>query len=105
MRVFKGPYQEYLEVLEVERAADETIAKPKQKAKEEVPAIDPKVLQRLEAQIIALEDEIKELETLLAHASAAGNSDTIITLSKQYKAQQQRLAELNIEWEELAEKV
>jgi ATP-binding cassette subfamily F protein 3 len=105
MRVFKGVYQEYLEVLEGERAEQENIARPKPKAKEEIPAIDPKILHHLETQIIALEDEIKELETLLAHASAAGNSDTIVALSKQYKAQQQRLEELNIEWGELAERV
>lgn len=105
MRVFKGPYQEYLDVLEAERAAIETNSKTKKKAKVEEPAVDPKLLQRLETQIIALEDEIKELETLLAHASAAGNSDDIVTLSKQYKAQQDRLAELNIEWEELIEMV
>lgn len=106
MRVFKGTYQQYLEELEIERANQEKFKKPKKKAKQEAPSSgDPKALQRLETQIIALEDEIKELETLLAHASAAGNSDTIITLSKQYKIQQQRLSELNIDWGELAEKV
>lgn len=104
MRVFKGNYQQYLEVLEAEKEQNADIKKPKSKAEPEKPAVDPKLIQRIEAQIITLEAEIKELETLLAHASAAGNGETITMLSKQYKAQQQRLQELNIDWEELVTK-
>jgi len=105
LRVFKGDYQEYLEVLEAELAASDNQPKKKKKAEPEAPAVDPKLIQRIESQIIALEGEIKELETLLAHASAAGNGETITMLSKQYKAQQNRLHELNVEWEDLVTQV
>ncbi|MEO1289923.1 MAG: ABC-F family ATP-binding cassette domain-containing protein, partial [Chloroflexota bacterium] len=98
LRVFKGNYQEYLSVLEAEQEASGNQPKAKKKVEPEKPAVDPKLIQRVESQIIALEGEIKELETLLAHASKAGNGDTITMLSKQYKSQQQRLHELNIEW-------
>lgn len=101
MRVFKGTYQQYLAVVEAEQEALGTPPKKKKKTEPEAPAVDPKVIQRLESQIIALEGEIKELETLLAHASKAGNGDTITMLSKQYKAQQQKLHELNVEWEDI----
>lgn len=105
MRVFKGTYEKYLSVVEAEEA--ENPNQPKKKVKKEVedPSVDPKLVQRMETQIISLESEIKELETLLAHASAAGNGDTITMLSQQYKAQQQRLHELNVEWEDIATKV
>lgn len=105
MRVFKGTYEKYLSVVEAEEA--ENPNQPKKKVKKEVedPAVDPKLVQRMETQIISLESEIKELETLLAHASAAGNGDTITMLSQQYKAQQQRLHELNVEWEDIVTQV
>ncbi len=105
MRVFKGTYEKYLSVVEAEEAANPN--QPKKKVKKEVedPAVDPKLVQRMETQIISLESEIKELETLLAHASAAGNGDTITMLSQQYKAQQQRLHELNVEWEDIVTQV
>ncbi len=107
LRVFKGTYQAYLAQLEAERAAALEAQGAAVKAAEEAakPAVDPKVVQRLEAQITSLEGEITELETLLAHASAAGNGDTIQALSQQYSAQQKRLEELMIEWEELAAQV
>ncbi len=104
MRVFKGTYEKYLSVLDAEKVENDNQPKKKVKKEVEEPAVDPKLVQRMETQIISLESEIKELETLLAHASAAGNGDTITMLSQQYKAQQQRLHELNVEWEELATK-
>src|SRR5690606_322482 len=97
----KGSYQKYLAVVEEELAASDHLPKKKVKPVSEEPVVDPKMVQHMEAQIISLESEIKELETLLAHASAAGNGDTIQMLSKQYKAQQDRLHELNVEWEDL----
>ncbi|MGJ3238094.1 MAG: ribosomal protection-like ABC-F family protein [Anaerolineae bacterium] len=106
LRVFKGNYQTYLDLLEAEREAQDTQPTPKRPASVSVPAVDPKLIQRIESQIITLEAEIKELETLLAHASAApDNSDTIRMLSQQYKAQQQRLHELSVEWSDLVEQV
>ncbi len=107
MRVFKGTYQEYLAQLEAEKAATLEAANASSKVAEEAarPSVDPKVVQRLEAQITSLEGEIAELETLLTHASAAGNGDTIQALSQQYSAQQKRLEELMLEWEELAAQV
>lgn len=104
MRVFKGTYEKYLSVVAAEEAEMPSQPKKKVKKEPEVPVADPKLVQRMETQIITLEGEIKELETLLAHASAAGNGDTITMLSKQYKAQQQRLHELNVEWEDVATK-
>ncbi|GAB5494860.1 MAG: ABC-F family ATP-binding cassette domain-containing protein [Phototrophicaceae bacterium] len=106
MRVFKGTYEKYLTVVEAEEAENKANDKPTKKAKKEVevPSVDPKLVQRMETQISTLEGEIRELETLLAHASAAGNGDTITMLSKQYKAQQNKLHELNVEWEDLATK-
>lgn len=100
LRVFKGNYQKYLEIVEKERENQPSASKSKAKVAETV-SPDAKLVQRLEAQIIAVEGELKELEKLLAHASAAGNSDTLMMLSKQYKAQQTRLHELNVEWEDL----
>jgi ATP-binding cassette, subfamily F, member 3 len=100
LRVFKGNYSKYLEVLEQERANQPVKSKSKAKAAETL-SPEAKQVQRLEAQIIALEGEIKELEKLLSHASAAGNSETITMLNKQYKVQQARLHELNVEWEEM----
>lgn len=100
LRVFKGNYQQYLEIVEKERENMPKTSKAKVKELETV-SPDTKLIQRLEAQIIAVEGEIKELEKLLAHASAAGNSDTLVMLSKQYKAQQTRLHELNVEWEDI----
>jgi ATP-binding cassette, subfamily F, member 3 len=105
LHVFNGTYQEYLDVLEAKRAALETSAKPKAKAEPEISAADAKQVAKLEAQITALEGEIAELETLLARASASGNAETITMLSKQYKAQQTRLSELMVEWEDLTAKV
>jgi ATP-binding cassette subfamily F protein 3 len=104
LRVFRGTYQDYLKTLEAERADEEAAARPAPEPDPE-PAVDPKALSRLETQITSLENEISELETLLAHASAAGNSDTLKTLSKQYKARQEKLDELLQEWSLLAEQV
>jgi ATP-binding cassette subfamily F protein 3 len=104
LRVFKGSYQEYIETLDVE-SAEAVAAAPVRKPEPVQPAVDPKVIARLEAQIGTLEAELRELETLLARASAAGNGDTIQMLSKQYSTQQKRLAELMHEWEVLSEKV
>ncbi|MGB7339697.1 MAG: ABC-F family ATP-binding cassette domain-containing protein [Phototrophicaceae bacterium] len=104
LRVFKGDYQKYLAVVEEEQAQAGDQPKPKKKVVADVPQVDPHVVKQIETQIITLESEIKELETLLTHASAAGNGDTITTLSKQYKAQQDRLHELSVEWEDLATK-
>lgn len=101
MRLFKGDYQQYLAQIEAEQDASDHSNTSKNKVPDTSPTIDPKALQRLETKIIALEAEIKELETLLAHASAAGNGDEIQILSRQYKTQQQRLDELNIDWEDL----
>lgn len=105
MRVFKGIYQKYLSVVEAEKIANGS-QKPKKKKKQapEPASVDTKMAQRMETQIVSLEGEIKELETLLAHASAAGNGDTITMLSKQYKSQQDKLHELNVEWEDLLTK-
>jgi ATP-binding cassette, subfamily F, member 3 len=100
LRVFKGSYSKYLEVLEQERANQPVKSKSKAKVAETL-SPEAKQVQRVEAQIIALEGEIKELEKLLSHASAAGNSETIVMLNKQHKAQQARLHELNMEWEEM----
>jgi ATP-binding cassette subfamily F protein 3 len=105
LHVFNGTYQQYLDVMDDKRAAMETSAKPKAKAAPEVSAVDTKQVAKLEKQIMSLEGEIAELETLLAHASASGNSETINTLSKQYKAQQTRLSELTVEWEDMTAKV
>ena len=105
LHVFDGTYQEYLEVLDANRAAVETSAKPKAKAADDKPSVDPKVVAKLESQIASLEGEIAELETLLAHASKSGNTDTLAMLSKQYKSQQTRLSELMVEWEDVAAKV
>jgi len=105
LRVFKGSYQAYLVQLEAEHAEAHTKAQAQSKTEPPKPAVDPGALARIEAQITALEGEISELETLLAHASAAGSGDTIVMLSKQYKAQQTRLQELMVEWEALVEKV
>ena len=104
LRVFKGDYQKYLAVVEEEQAQAGDQPKPKKKVVADVPQVDPHVVKQIETQIITLESEIKELETLLTHASAAGNGDTITTLSKQYKAKQDRLNELSVEWEDLATK-
>lgn len=102
LRVFKGTYQEYLKTLEDTRAADEEAAKPAPQPDDES-AVDAKALSKLETQITTLEDDITELETLLAHASAAGNSETLKTLSQQYKSRQRKLEDLMKEWTLLAE--
>lgn len=104
MQVFKGNYQEYLEKIAVERADTEQSTRTKKKAEPEQPAVDPKAISKIEAQITALEGEIGELETLLAHASVGGDGETIQALSKQYSAQKKRLAELVVDWEDLMEK-
>jgi ATP-binding cassette, subfamily F, member 3 len=101
LRVFRGAYHDYLAQLARE-AVDHSDSAPPAPAPDPVPTVDPQAIARLEAQITAIEGEIKELETLLAAASKAGNSETIVQLSKQYKAQQKRLQELLQDWEELA---
>jgi ATP-binding cassette, subfamily F, member 3 len=107
LHVFKGTYQKYLTKLEAEPAKNNKQSKKKakkSKKKAKQSSVTPKLIKDMEIQIISLEGEIKELETLLTHASAAGNGDTITMLSQQYKAQQQSLQELNVEWEGLLTK-
>lgn len=101
LRVFEGGYQAYLEMIEAERADE--MAMPTAVEIDDTPLVDPKLVKRLETQITSLEGEIGELETLLAHASRAGNPDTLQALSQQYTAQQKKLAEMMQEWEELVE--
>ncbi|MDQ7024891.1 MAG: ABC-F family ATP-binding cassette domain-containing protein [Anaerolineae bacterium] len=105
LHVFKGTYQDYLQTLALERAEAEESVRTKSKADPKKPSVDPKIVAKLEAQITSLEGEIAELETLLTHASASGNGETIAILSKQYKEQQTRLSELMVEWEDVATKV
>ncbi len=101
MRVYKGTYQKYLSVLEDEKAKGIESPTRDFKKSSKQSAVDPELIKNMETQIISLEGELEELEMLLAHASKAGDGDTISSLSQKYKAQQQRLEQLNAEWEAL----
>lgn len=105
MRVFKGTYQQYLDTLAAERAAAEEAAAVPVMKKEPKPVPDKSMqdkLTKLENQIGVVEEQMKELAQLLAHASAAGRSEEIQRLSIEYAAHQERLVSLESEWESVA---
>jgi ATP-binding cassette subfamily F protein 3 len=100
LHMFEGNYEAFL-VVEEARLAAEKAARPSQKRAKAQPVEDNGARQ-LEMQIAALEASLKETETLLTHASAAGRSEDIQRLSRAHHEQQQQLAALVQEWEKVA---
>jgi len=99
MRVFKGTYQKYLSVLEEEKEQGiDPPRKNQRKAKNNgESSVDTDTMKNIEAQIMSLEGELQELETLLTHANKAGDGNTISDLSQKHKQQQERLDHLTSE--------
>jgi hypothetical protein len=95
MRVFKGTYQKYLAVLDEEKANG--IEPPRVNQRQVTTSTTDDAMKNMETQILSLQGELEELETLLAHASKAGNGETISNLTQKYKEQQQRLEALTLQ--------
>jgi ATP-binding cassette, subfamily F, member 3 len=100
LMVFKGDYQAYLAYLETEKSEDKVRQKPPRPAK-----ANNRDQQELEAQITALERSLKELSTIIAAASSAGNTADVTRLGQEYATQQSKLDELNEQWDTLGEQV
>ncbi|HEX2622064.1 MAG TPA: hypothetical protein VHL11_18030, partial [Phototrophicaceae bacterium] len=100
LRVFKGSYQEYLELREKERLEGKIIrAEFKREQRAQRKSSTPEVA-KLEAQIHSVESSLAELATLIERAKTTTD---IERLGTQYAESQAKLDELMQQWEAVAE--
>jgi ATP-binding cassette, subfamily F, member 3 len=98
MEVFEGGYADFVAMQEALREAARTEKTP-QRPQRRTPPAD---MGKLEAQIESLEYAMRDLESLIAKASAAGKTGDVERMGEEYAANQARLEDLLEQWETVA---